>query len=347
MMKAVRLHAIGDLRCDEVPIPEPRGTELLVRVGACGICGSDLPRVFEHGTSSGKYPLTIGHEFAGEIVAVGDRADPSLIGKRGAVFPLIPCRSCDPCTQGNFAQCEHYDYLGSRSDGGFAEYCLIPSAWHLIISNGPATLESLALTEPACVAQHAIRQADVTAGSFVVIFGAGPIGLLAAQWAQIFGAEPLLVDISPEKIEFAKKKGFSAVNSAEENICEAVLKYNGGKLADAAVEGTGVGSVISDCIQCVRPHGTVALLGNPVGDAILPFGIHSMALRKELTVRGVWNSSRSPWPVDEWQCTVEMINAGSLITEDLITDRIPLEELPGAIEDIRAGRRKIVKAVSV
>ena len=144
-MKAARLHAIGDLRCDEVEIPVPHGEEVLVRVGACGICGSDLPRVFEHGSSNGKYPLTIGHEFAGEVVQVGEQADPALIGVRAAIFPLIPCRKCDPCVTGNYAMCEDYDYLGSRCDGGFAEYCLVPSAWHLIPSE-KASMEELSMT---------------------------------------------------------------------------------------------------------------------------------------------------------------------------------------------------------
>lgn len=112
MMKACRLHSVGDFRCDTVEIPVPHGDELLLRVGACGICGSDLPRVFEHGSSNGKYPLTIGHEFAGEVLAVGETADPALIGARGAIYPLI------------------------RSER--------------------ASMEALAMTEPACVAQHAL-----------------------------------------------------------------------------------------------------------------------------------------------------------------------------------------------
>ena len=173
-MKAARLHKIGDIRCEEVETPIPRGEELLLKVGACGVCGSDLPRVFEHGSSNGKYPLTIGHEFSGEVVAVGEKADASLIGVRAAIYPLIPCGKCDPCVTGHYAMCENYDYLGSRRDGGFAEYCLVPSAWHLIFSK-KATMEELAMTEPACVAQHAVRRARVTAGQFAVIFGAGPI----------------------------------------------------------------------------------------------------------------------------------------------------------------------------
>ena len=119
-MKAARLHKIGDFRCDEVEVPVPTGEQILIKIGACGICGSDIPRIFELGTSKQKYPLTLGHEFGGQVVAVGEKADPELVGKKGAIFPCIPCRKCDACLTADYAMCEDYDYLGSRSDGGFA-----------------------------------------------------------------------------------------------------------------------------------------------------------------------------------------------------------------------------------
>ena len=346
MMEAARLHAIGDLRCDQVEIPKPRGTELLVRVGACGICGSDLPRVFAHGSSNGKYPIAIGHEFSGEVVAVGEAADPGLIGVRGAIFPLIPCRQCDPCLMGSYAMCENYDYLGSRRDGGFAEYCLIPSQWQLIPAK-KASMEALAMTEPACVAQHAVRRSGVQAGQFVVIFGAGPIGIMAARWAKLFGAEVLLVDIADDKIAFAASKGFDAVNSIKEDVAAAVKQRNHGALADCAIEGTGAGAALAGCVECIRPQGTVALLGNPAGETRIPNRIHSMMLRKEINIHGVWNSSRAPYPIDEWAYTVRMMDEGKLQVEDLITDRLALQELPAAMEEIRNGTRKIVKAMYV
>jgi len=345
-MKAVRLHAVGDLRCDDIEIPVPHGNELLIKVGACGICGSDIPRVFDHGTSNGKYPLTIGHEFSGTVTAVGEDADTSLIGKKGAIFPLIPCRNCDPCKVGKYVMCENYDYLGSRRDGGFAEYCIIPSEWHLIQSEY-ASLEALAMTEPACVAQHAVRKASVTAGQFVVIFGAGPIGIMAARWCRIFGAEVLLADIDPAKVKFAAAKGFAVADVSKENVKEAVIKRNHGKLADAAIEGTGAGSAFGGCIEAVRAAGTIALLGNPVGDLVVPVKMHSSILRKEITIHGVWNSSRAPLPIDEWQYTVRMMDEGKLEVEDLITDRIPHKKLPDAICEIKNKERKIVKAMCI
>ena len=346
MMKACQLHKVGDFRCDEVPVPVPQGEELLIRVGASGVCGSDLPRVFEHGSSNGKYPLTIGHEFSGEVVAVGEKADPTLIGAKGAIYPLIPCRRCEPCQTASYAMCENYDYLGSRRAGGFAEYCLIPSAWHLIRSEN-ASMEALAMTEPACVAQHAIRRANVTAGQYVIIYGAGPIGILAARWAKLFGARVMLADIDDGKVAFAKEKGFMAVNPRTQDAAAAIRADNGGRLADAAIEGTGYASALQGCIQCVRPCGSIALLGNPAGDTTIPLKLHSMILRKELGIYGVWNSSRAPYPVEEWQHTVRMMDEGKLQVTDLITDRLTLEEVPQAIGEIRSGARKIVKAMYV
>lgn len=345
-MKACRLHRIGDFRCDVAAIPVPHGDELLIRVGACGICGSDLPRVFEHGSSNGKYPLTIGHEFAGEVVALGETADPALLGAKGAIYPLIPCRQCESCITAQYAMCENYDYLGSRRDGGFAEYCLIPSAWHLIQSER-APLEALAMTEPACVAQHAVRRANVTAGQFVVIYGAGPIGIMAARWAILFGASVMLADIDDTKVAFTREKGFVAVNPRQEDVPSAIRARNAGRLADVAIEGTGASAALAGCIQCVRPCGSISLLGNPVGDTAIPLKLHSMLLRKEINVCGIWNSSRSPYPVDEWQHTVRMMDEGKLQVTDLITDRLTLEELPQAMADIRSGTRKIVKAMYV
>lgn len=343
MMNAVRLHAVNDLRCDTVEIPVPRGEELLVRVGACGICGSDIPRVFAHGSSNGKYPLTIGHEFSGEVVAVGEKADPKLIGTRGAIFPLIPCRRCDPCVTGNYAMCENYDYLGSRRDGGFAEYCLLPSKWHLIPSKN-ASMQALAMTEPACVAQHAVRKSGITSGQFLVIFGAGPIGIMAARWAKLFGARVLLVDIAPDKVAFAQSKGFDAVST---DVPDAVRARNNGRLADAAIEGTGAGSALVGCVHCVRAKGTIALLGNPFKDSTLPLNTHSTILRKELELKGVWNNSRAPYPIDEWTYTVQMLDEGQLEVEDLVTDQLSLPELPNALQEINDRKRNIIKAMYI
>lgn len=346
-MKASRLFKIGDFRTVEVETPVPHGKELLVKVAACGICGSDIPRIFELGTSKQKYPLTIGHEFGGEIVAVGEDADPSLVGKRGAIFPCIPCRKCDACIGSNYAMCSDYDYLGSRSDGGFAEYCLVPSDWHFIESTNPnLSGEALGMVEPCTVAQHAVRKGRVTAGQAVLIFGAGPIGQMAARWAKLFGADPVvLVDVVEEKCAFARQRGATVINSMTSNVVEEFKKLNNGKLADVVIEGTGIGAVLGQCIECCRTFGTIVMMGNPHRDSTIKLAQHSMILRKELTIQGIWNSHYADTPINEWHYTVKMMDSGAMQVEDLITHRSSLDDLPQLCDDIYNRRVSICKAM--
>ena len=346
-MKASRLFKIGDFRTVDVEVPAPKGKELLLKVGACGICGSDIPRIFELGTSKQRYPLTIGHEFGGEIVAVGEEADPGLVGKRGAIFPCIPCRKCPPCTGGNYAMCEDYDYLGSRSDGGFAEYCLVPSDWHFIESTNPnLSDDALAMVEPCTVAQHAIRKGNVHAGQCLLIFGAGPIGQMAARWGKIFGADPvILVDVVDEKVEFARERGHIVYNSMTTDIVQKVRELNNGQLADVVIEGTGTGAALGLGITCCRTFGTVVLMGNPHKDTTIALAQHSAILRKELTLQGIWNSHYAPTPINEWQYTVKMMDSGAMQVEDLITHRSTLEDLPQLCKDIFERKVSICKAM--
>lgn len=348
-MKAARLHAIGSFVTDCVPVPEPKGQELLMKVHACGICGSDIPRVYQHGTSSKKYPLTLGHEFAGEIVAVGPEADKGLIGASGAVFPLIPCGTCDACVRGDYAMCQDYDYLGSRRDGGFAQYCVIPSRWHLVeVPQGAVSYEALAMTEPATVAQHALRRGNVQPADFVVIFGAGPIGILAARWCRVFGAKDVvLVDVVEEKIKYAAEKNDAFLCLASSDLEALVRQRNGGRLADVVIEGTGSAEALMQAIACVRAGGRIALLGNPQRDTVLRLQSHSSVLRKELTIAGVWNSAYCDARRNEWRFTVEKMMRGELHPEDLITHRTDLDGLPGLVEQIHNREINICKAMCV
>ena len=347
-MKAAQEFSIGDFRTVDVPVPRPEGEQLLVKISACGICGSDIPRIFELGTSKQKYPLTIGHEFGGEIVAAGPGADTALIGKKGAVFPCIPCRKCESCLTADYAMCLDYDYLGSRSDGGFAEYCLIPSAWHFVEAKNPdLETESLSMVEPCTVAQHAVRKAEIRAGNSVIIFGAGPIGIMAARWARIFGANPvMMVDVVDEKAAFARERGeIFTVNGIKQNILEEFKMINNGFPPDVVIEGTGTGAALGQAIECIRTFGTIVLMGNPHKDTTVKLAQHSQILRKELVLKGMWNSHYAATPINEWAYTVKMLDEGKIKVMDLVTHRASLDELPKLCEDIYKGRINICKAI--
>ncbi len=332
-MKACVLHAVGDLRFEEVAAPTPGPGEVLLNVGACGVCGSDIRRVFTTGTYH--FPTIPGHEFAGEVAAVGPGVAEGLVGERAAVFPLIPCRECAACVAGAFAQCENYSYLGSRCDGAFAEFVRAP-AWNLVMVPDRVSLEEAAMTEPAAAAVHALRQVGVAIGDAVLVFGAGPIGLLLGLWARVWGAgKVLLADVDAKKLDFARTLGFEALFNPGNGDVAGWVREMTGRGADVVVEASGSSVAFGQCMLAVRPLGKVVLMGNPGGEMMLSQEAYWAILRKELTVRGTWNSCYSTIPRNEWELAMDFMASGRLNVKPLITHRIGLEGLWDALVMIR------------
>ena len=204
-MKGCVLEAVGQLIYKEVDAPRPKTGEVLLKTKAAGICGSDIERVFVKGTYH--FPTIPGHEFSGEVVQVGEGVDTNLLGRRAAVFPLLPCRKCDMCEVGEYASCRNYNYFGSRCDGGFAEYVAIP-VWNLIFGPDSLSYEVMAMAEPAAVSLHALSQGDVKLGDQVAVFGAGAIGLMIGELARIAGVDKvIMLDIEQKKLGFDFKEG--------------------------------------------------------------------------------------------------------------------------------------------
>lgn len=318
-MKACVLHAVGDLRYEEVDKPVPKHGEVLLKVRASGICGSDMGRVFVKGTYH--FPTIPGHEFSGEIVGLGDGVDELLAGRRAAVFPLLPCRACDMCEVGQYASCRRYDYLGSRSDGGFAEYVTVP-VWNLVPADDALSFEQAAMAEPAAVSLHAMGTAGVDMGDAVAIFGAGPIGLMLAEFAKVQGAlNVILLDIDQSKINFAKKLGYEHVyDSGQKDYADAVMDATAGRGADVCVEGSGASSALAGCLRVCKPLGRVVLMGNPIGDIALKQKDYWEILRKQLTLTGTWNSSYTQQKND-WQTAIDAMASGTLNVRRFITHR--------------------------
>lgn len=332
-MKAVDLKAVGQLELVEKERPIPKKGEVLIHVMACGICGSDIPRVFV--TGSYHFPTVLGHEFSGEIVQVADDVSSDYLGKKAAVFPLLPCNECDYCQSGYYAQCKKYNYFGSRTDGGFEEYLAVP-LFNLVLLEEQVSYEEGAMVEPATVAQHVINKAELTIGDNVVIYGAGPIGIMVAQWAQINGAgKVLLMDIDPTKVAFAQELGFEYVcNSQEKEAGSFILETLGGKLADVVIEATGSSAAFDQCAQSIRTFGRVVLLGNPHSDMVLKQKTYDQFMRKEGTIVGMFNSVYEHFPKNEWQVTVQAIANKQLNLKPLVTHKVPIEELIGAFDMI-------------
>lgn len=311
-MKCANIYGIGDLRYDDKPIPVCEEDEVLVEVKCCGICGSDLPRVYKKGTYH--FPTVIGHEFSGKVVN-----DPTgeLVGKKVAVFPLLPCFTCENCKQQRYATCENYDYYGSRRDGGMSEYLAV-KRWNLLLVPQNVSYSEAAMCEPVAVARHAIRKLSIQKGENLLISGAGPIGLIAGQWAKLFGAENVYYfDVDDRKIEVCKKMGFA--------------EYTPNTPIHCVLEGTGHSNALGKCLEAVFPAGKVVLMGNPAGDIQMTQNTYWQILRKELTVCGTWNSSYSDQQND-WLEGLQAMAAQKIDVNPLITHIFPLEKVHFAFE---------------
>ena len=333
-MKCLNLHAIGDLRYEEVITPTPKAGEVLIKIKASGVCGSDIPRIFEKGTYS--FPTIPGHEFSGEVIKLGEGVSEEYLSKKVAVFPLLPCKKCEACQVGEYAQCCDYNYLGSRCDGGFAEYVCAP-IWNLVIVPDDLSYEEAAMAEPAAVAIHALRKGGIEIGDTVVIFGAGPIGLMLGKWSEIWGAgKVILVDIDKGKIDFAKQLGFEfVINSIEMDAVEEIKALTGGRGADLCVEGAGVSKTLEQCLYASRAFGRVVAMGNPAGEMKLSQKAYWELLRKQLKIVGTWNSSYVDLPKNDWKLSIEAMQSGKLDVKPFITHKIGLEEWEPVLEMMR------------
>lgn len=312
-MKAYVLHGIGDLRYEDRPLPEIRPGWALVKVLAAGICSSDIPRIFEKGTYH--FPTIPGHEFSGRVEQVADAGDSQWIGKRVGVFPLIPCKKCASCEKGQYETCSNYDYIGSRRDGGFAEYVAVP-VWNLI--ELPETVSDVqgALLEPAAVALHAVRRAQIFPGASVCVVGSGAIGLLAGQWAKILGAERVAV------------KGRSEAKKQIVQQCglEYAADFRAGEEFDCVIEAVGSAQALEESLLLTAPGGRLVLMGNPDGPRTLSQDLYWRILRKQLTLIGTWNSSYGNDNSD-WMEAVQTMANGDLQTDAVVTHILGNTEL--------------------
>ncbi|MCL1855705.1 MAG: galactitol-1-phosphate 5-dehydrogenase [Clostridia bacterium] len=322
-MKACVLHGVGDLRFEERRLPPLQPGEATMKIKAAGICGSDIPRVFDKGTYH--FPTIPGHEFAGEIVEVAEADNLRLVGTRASVFPLLPCFRCGPCTAGQFAQCEAYDYYGSRRDGAFAEYLNV-KVWNLVAVPEHVSYELAAMCEPAAVAMHALEMGHPHYGDNVVISGAGTIGLILAQLAAGSGAEHvILMDVDPQKLDYARKLGFAdVVNTMEADASDAVKQITGGRMSQVSIEGSGAAASLRNCVRVTGNFGRVVLMGNPLGDMDMDQKTYWEILRRQLSVAGAWNSSFNGRR-NHWERAIAAIASGKLNLEPLITHRLPLD----------------------
>ena len=336
-MKVLRLFGPGDLRIDEEPQPEPAVGEVLVRVKAVGICGSDLHWYNQAGIGDARldHPLVLGHEFAG-VIASGDRA-----GQAVAVDPCIPCRSCEYCLEGSPNLCLNQRFAGhSQQDGALVEMLAWPEHLLHILPPSLSAAEGAAL-EPLGVALYAVDQAGLRPGCTVGVMGCGPVGLLIVRLARLVGAIAVLAtERLPHRLEAAAAFGATAVFPVGERGDEAsagVLAASGGRGLDVVFEAAGEAAAVETAMAVVRPGGRVILVGIPDDDRT-SFSA-SMVRRKGLTII-VSRRMKHTYPR-----AIALVEQGLVDLKPLLTRTFPLERSVEAFE--AAARRDGLKITIV
>ncbi len=335
-MSALKLYAPGDIRFETVPLPEYKPDEVLVEVKACGVCGSDIPRLLTHGAH--KADLIPGHEFSGVVAALGSEVDTVALGQRVTAAPLIPCMKCQWCEKGHYSLCVSYDYLGSRSNGAMANYVRVPKA-NLIPLPDAVSFEAGAMTDPAANAVHALGKAEIGPESVVAVFGVGPIGLFAVQLAKHLGARTIIgVDVNADKLALAKTAGATdVVNSLEKEPAVAVREIAPGG-ADVILDASGAPVAQHQCVLCAANHGVVIFLGISHAGLDLSEKAVDRILRGELRIQGSWNSFSKPFPGREWTSSVELMEKGVFWNPAFISHRLKLEDGPKFFADLARKR---------
>lgn len=322
-MRAAALTANGVIEIRDYPVPSIKDDEVLVKVSSAGICNSDIFRAFAMGAYG--YPLVMGHEVSGEIVDAGPKVKSFSRGEKVVVFPLVPCRKCDSCRRKRWTHCRSYDYFGSRRDGGFQEYLAV-GEWNLLPIPGGVDPSYACLCEPVAVSVSAVGKVPAPrSGAKAAVIGAGLIGLSAAKLLQDKGYEPSVIDRNLFKLELAREMGLGTISVEE--VLSSQDRF------PLVLEATGAVNMFLQSIRLAQPSGVVVWVGNIQGNIEIDQKEVSSILRKELTIRGVWNSNYQQGRGDDWGEALRVIGENPWINR-VVTHRITLEELPSMLGDL-------------
>jgi L-iditol 2-dehydrogenase len=312
------------------PVPTVGPHEVLVRVEAVGVCGSDI-HYYEHGRIGDfvvRAPLVLGHEAAGVIEAVGAEVDSSRIGERVSLEPGIPDGVCDQCRAGRYNLCPNVRFFATPPvDGAFARLVAIEDAFAHPVPDS-LSLDEAALMEPLSVGIAACRKARVSPGSDVLVTGAGPIGILAAQTARAFGASVVAItDVNADRLSFAAQFVDRAIDVGEERASARGEEY------DVLIECSGSPAAFEDGIAAVRPAAAVVSVGMfPDGDIAFPIG---MVQTKEIVLHGVFRYAHT------YTAAIALAAAGRVDVGTLITSRHGLDEVAAALRRPREDTKAI------
>ena len=339
VMKAAVLKKPMEVEIEYRPVPVPGPGEVLIKVMAVGVCGSDV-----HYYKSGRIgsfvvekPIILGHECSGIIVAVGENVTRFKVGDRVAVEPGVTCGKCKYCKTGRYNLCPDVVFQATPPyDGAFVQYFthrqdfVYPIPDHL-------TFEEAALIEPFSVGLHAASRADIKPGATVAIFGLGPVGLMAVVAARAFGASNVIAtDLEDVRLNAAKSVGASLVfNAKRHDVVKEIMDYTNGYGVDVAIEAAGHPTTLQNALASLCRGGKLMIVGLPAQDNI-PLNIPSIA-DKELYIYGIFRYANT------YQRAIDILASGIADTSALITGKYSLDETARALEEARSNKANNIK----
>ncbi|MCX5063224.1 MULTISPECIES: alcohol dehydrogenase catalytic domain-containing protein [unclassified Streptomyces] len=338
-MLAARLYGAKDLRIEEMPEPEPGPGEVKIRVAYAGICGTDTHEYFEtprathqpNPLTGAVLPQTLGHEFAGTVVACGEGVDRVAPGVRACVRPIRTCGECPRCTDGLPHLCTFLAAIGVTSPGGgLAQYVLAPADSVHPLPDG-LSLEQGALVEPMAVALNAVERAHVPRGGSALVTGAGAVGMGALFALRAHGVRDVFVsEPSPSRRAAAERHGARVLDPGEVDVVEEVMAGTRGRGVDAAVECAGRPDALNAAIRSVAAQAPVVMVALYSGPVAIDASVVRLA---ELALLGA-----EAYPDGVFERVVEHMAAGHYPTDGWL-DHIPLKDTAAGLRDVREGRR--------
>ena len=326
-MKSIRIPQPHQVELIERDIPSPRAGEVLLRVMASGICGTDIHIL--RGEYMGGYPVIPGHEFAGVVAGLGAGVTRVQLGERAAVEPNIACERCEECLNNRENFCRNWQAVGVSLPGGMSEYVIAPE--QQVFGIGDLPFEQAAFVEPLACVLHGLEHLTLCPGDRVLLAGAGPIGMLLLRGLGLLGAARVdVAERNPARLGFAAKAGVGqAFASLDEARPDAY---------DVVVDATGVPAVMARLLDYARPGGQVLWFGVPPSGAQMtlePFKV----FRKGLAIYGSFTSRRNSYQA------VELLRSGRLGVGDLVSHRLPLEEFERGCQLIESGAEDVRKVM--
>lgn len=335
-MKAIKYEKAWNVACVEMEKPVPKKGEALIRIMTAGVCGSDIG-AFRGTNGLVSYPRVIGHELAGIIEQIDEENPKGLkAGDHVIVDPYLYCGHCYPCSIKRTNCCTDLKVLGVHVDGGMAEYFCHPADMLVKMPDGMDWILA-AMAEPLTISLHGVHRGGLKAGEYCAIYGAGPIGLLAAMVAEAYGAHAILIDVVQERLDFGKELGVEyVINSAKEDAVAEVARITEGNMAQLVMECTGANVCIRGSLDLVSNAGRITFTGWPKNETSLPTDLFT---KKEIDIRGARTSA------GEFEEAIELIMSGKVDVKKILTKTVSLAEAPEIIIDIEKNPGNYMKVV--